>query len=88
MTKYAWKVDEKEVRADVKDNLPNDWDLKVFLVTSGDTGKKYWVQVMTERNTAPVFLCDCPEGKFKAPLTILGLRDFMCKHSLAVEEAM
>ena len=88
MTKYAWKVDEKEVRTDVKDNLPNDWELKVFKVTSGDTGKTYWVQALRKKAGVTVFLCDCPEGKFKAPLLVLGLREFMCKHALAVEEAM
>lgn len=88
MTKYAWKVDEREVRNDVKDNLPKDREVRVFKVTSGDTGKTYWVQVMLCTKAVPIYLCDCPEGKFKIPLLILGLREFTCKHGLAVEEAM
>lgn len=72
---------EADLREDVRLHLPEGWKLNVIELTSGSSGKKYWVQVLrdSKRNPKPVVLCDCPEGKFLAPLVILGLMD-PCKH--------
>jgi hypothetical protein len=89
-----WTYDEKELREDVRLNLPADWACRVFKVTSGDSGKSYWVQVMwnhagplepgtllrLQRAQKVIILCDCPEGEFHQPLTVLGFQDFVCKH--------
>jgi len=77
-----WKYEEKELREDVRLNLPNHWKCQVFKVTSGDTGKEYWVQIIGSggHHLNQIVLCDCPEGKFHQPLTVLGLKDFICKH--------
>ena len=87
--------EKKSVREDVKLNLPEGWDLQVYKVISGDTGKDYWIQILARftddhstgvRNEQVIPLCDCPEGKFKQPLAVLGLKDFWCKHSKALVE--
>ena len=79
-----WVFDEKDVRDDVKLNLPDDWKLRVFHVTSGDSGKKYWVQILTTRNPlryeSAITLCNCNEGYFQLPLSVLGLKK-CCKHA-------
>ena len=86
----AWIFDEKDVRDDVKLNLPDDWKLRVFQVTSGDSGKKYWVQILDKRlldsesknkvTSSVITMCDCNEGKFQQPLSVLGLK-ICCKHA-------
>jgi len=90
----VWKVDERQVREDVQVNLPPEWRLRVFKVVSGGTGKIYRVQWLRKKyfirgagtKASPVIplqnilWCDCPEGKSKAPLTILGIDDFECNH--------
>lgn len=90
-----WQYEEKDLRDDVKLNLPDDVHCRVFEVTSGDTGKKYWVYLIwhhegplepktilqLQRATKIHVLCNCPEGYHHAALTILGLSDFFCKHT-------
>jgi hypothetical protein len=77
-----WKYDEKELRDDVKLNLPEGWKLRVFHVTSGDSGKKYWVQILrsSERSDFVISLCNCDQGYFQLPLSVLGLK-ICCKHA-------
>jgi hypothetical protein len=77
-----WKYEIKELREDVEVNLPDNWTCIVAKVTSGDSGKPYWVQVMSDKKapTQVLAVCQCPEGYFKAPLTMIGLRVFFCKH--------
>ncbi len=81
----VWKYDETYVRDDVKTNLPDSWKVRVFKVLSGDSGNKYYVQVMQgPRNSSPfipIALCNCNEGTFLAPLAILGLPTGLCKHA-------
>lgn len=72
-------VTQANIREDVKLNLPKDWKLEVYEVVSKQSGKKYWVQILYDANTT-IALCDCPEGKFLAPLEILGLQG-RCKHA-------
>jgi hypothetical protein len=75
-----WKYEECDVRDDVKLALPEGWSLRVFRVQSGDSGEKYYVQIMQTRHSPqPICLCDCMQGKFLAPLSILGLGE-PCKH--------
>lgn len=79
----AWIFDEKDVRPDVQLYLPDDWKLRVFHVTSGDSGKKYWVQILHNEGSdhfRDITLCDCSEGKFQQPLSVLGLK-VCCKHA-------
>lgn len=79
---------EAPLRDDVKLNLPDDYICRVFEVTSDDSGhvKKYWVQILQpKKNLRQVLaVCQCNEGYFKAPLTILSLQDFFCKHVQAL----
>ena len=83
---HFWKYDEVEPRDDVKTNLPDDWRLRVYKIVSGDTGKTYYVQVLIGKNARThtevqtIYICNCPEGIFKAPLSILGL-GYPCKHA-------
>lgn len=84
-----WVFEEFNVREDVKLNLPDDWKVRVFRVVSGDSGKKYWVQVVSHEVQGKLgkrydrsFLCNCNDGWFKVPLLILGLQDFTCKHGV------
>jgi hypothetical protein len=74
-----WEYDEKPIREDVKLNLPDGWKLRVFQVTSGDSGKKYWVQLMDSAQSQMTF-CNCAEGYFQLPLAVLGLKA-CCKHA-------
>lgn len=81
-----WAYEEVEVREDVKTNLPDDWKLRVFKVRSGDSGETYFVQVLdgnsNRYSTSQIVLCDCMQGKFLAPLSVLGTgEDFNCKHA-------
>ena len=75
-----------DLRDDVKLHLPEPWKLDVYTVISGDSGKEYWVQYLwtsewrVKYPRTHIVLCDCPEGKFKAPLIILGLSEHICKH--------
>lgn len=51
----------------------------MYHVTSGDSGEKYWVQLLKEEGQKPIAFCDCPEGKFLGPLvTIQAIEP--CKH--------
>ncbi len=81
-----WQYDEKELREDVKLNLPEDWKCRVFKVTSGDSGKTYWVQLLSNDYAAlnvkrmTLSLCNCSEGYFQLPLSVLGLK-MCCKHA-------
>jgi len=74
-------VREVNVREDVKLNLPKGWKLEVYEVVSKSSQKKYWVQILWDAESTTIALCDCPEGKFLAPLEILGLQGFRCKHA-------
>jgi hypothetical protein len=85
----AWIFEEKDVRDDVKLNFPDEWKLRVIHVTSGDSGKKYWVQILHKKlafeneipkHKLPITMCDCNEGKFQQPLSVLGLK-ICCKHA-------
>jgi hypothetical protein len=78
----AHVFDEKNIREDVKLNLPNDWKLRVLEMTSGDSGEKYWVQYMENKNFHNhICICNCPRGLFHIPVEILGLYpEGRCKH--------
>ena len=88
-----WKYDKVDTRDDVTVKLPDNAKLEVYKTVSGDSGKIYYIQVLTLRS-APhyesgivlrlkpqiIYLCNCPEGTFRAPLSILGL-ECPCKHA-------
>jgi len=75
-----WKYEEKDVRDDVKLKLPEEWWLRVFLVTSGDTGKQYLVQIMGTEKTKTICMCNCNYGLCQIPLSVVGLGP-CCKHA-------
>lgn len=83
---YPWSYSQKDLLDEVKENLPEDYSLLVYKVTSGDTGKEYWVQLMYHASKPGGFhnqifaMCNCNQGTFRLPLTVLGMKDFFCKH--------
>ena len=88
-----WTYEEVDVRDDVKLDLTGlQWKLRIFKVIAGEeegkkySGKPWYVQVLspTDLNKASdldIFLCDCPEGKFRGPLSVIGYDQTPCKHS-------
>jgi hypothetical protein len=79
--KYHWKLVEKALPKQVKKGLPNTYGARIFEVTSGDSGKVYWVWLIHRKHQpARITLCDCRDGYFKAPLSLLGQKEFFCKH--------
>lgn len=89
MASFRWQYDERDIRPDVELNLPPDWKLQVFKVTSGDSGKHYWIQVLRQKDwkasrRQTITLCNCPEGQFLAPLVVVGLGEHRCKHATAL----
>ena len=81
-----WKYERADVRDDVKTSLPNHYSLDIYKIRSGDSGKTYYTQILRQNDRGfsqmkPVYLCDCPEGIFKAPLSVLGLGP-QCKHAV------
>lgn len=87
----AHVFDERELNDTTKSKLPEQYRLRVFFCTSGDSQKEYWVQVLMLRADIQagrwddaVVLCDCPVGKFQgAPLTI-SKGGGPCKHGEAL----
>ena len=87
----TWVLDECNVREDVANALPDGWKLRVFKVTSPDSGNVYWVQAINEPD-APVgsdsMFCNCPHGLFLSPLqTVIrpsNNLDLICKHANVV----
>lgn len=79
-----WSYEELDLRDDVKLALPKGWTVRLFRVTSGDTGKKYHVYRIIGNNGVKISTCDCPEGYFRLPISILGLGD-CCKHFTNLE---
>ena len=85
----SWSFDRRPLNDTCKLNMPKNWHLEVYKVKSGDSGEWYWCQILRSgegRKTSPIVLCDCPSGKFSAPLVILGLKDVICKHGKALLE--
>ena len=82
-----WRYELVDTRDDVSLALKSTtMSTEVYKVTSGDSGKKYYVQVLSieqEMGRVPstkVYLCNCPEGTFRAPLSVIGLGP-VCKHA-------
>jgi hypothetical protein len=80
-----WKYELKDLKEIVEVNLPDDRKCIVAKVTSGDSGKTYWCQILYQRhggkNNVIAVVCQCPEGFFNWPLTTEGSNDtFFCKH--------
>jgi hypothetical protein len=77
----GWQYRDLGVREDVELELPVGYKLYVWEVTSGDSGKKYWVQILNfESFKRPITMCSCNQGTFQQPLSILGLK-ICCKHA-------
>jgi hypothetical protein len=74
--------DEANVYDHVKMHLPKQYKLRVYKVTSNDSGKEYWIQFLSSNvDGTRIILCDCPVGKFVQPLEVLALAgDLRCKH--------
>lgn len=80
-SKPQWAITEKALLKVVRKNLPKPYTARVFEVISGDSGKKYWVQLIHRQHVkARITLCNCRSGYFKAPLTLSGLKKHYCKH--------
>lgn len=86
----AWRYEEVEIREDVEGQLPENVQLHVYKVTSGDSGEKYYVQrlkvwryPLTEETRKPqiVYLCNCGSALGALPLSILGIKPLPCKHA-------
>ena len=83
-----WKYDVAEVRDDVKWTLPDNSSLEIYKIVSGDSGKIYYTQVLRISSdpsskaglSKPIYLCNCPEGTFRAPLSVVG-QGPVCKHA-------
>jgi len=81
----VWRYEPAEIREDVEGQLPDNVKLHVYKVTSGDSGKKYYVQrleIWTRNHDEPqvIYLCNCENALGALPLAILGVRD-PCKHA-------
>lgn len=75
-----WKYDLVDTRDDVKTEMPDGWKVEVYKVTSGDSGKTYYVQhVHWGDSKGSYFFCSCPEGIFRAPIAMTGGK--CCKHA-------
>jgi hypothetical protein len=91
----AHVFDERELKDITKLKLPENYRLRVFLCTSGDSNKEYWVQLLMLRSDIQagrwekaIVLCDCPVGKFQgAPLTIVNAGE-PCKHGEALIQTL
>jgi hypothetical protein len=88
----GWTYEEKSPRDDLKLQLAGDWQVKVFKVTSGDSGKEYYVHLLYQlsyspKNKTPIALCTCPQGEYlHTPLVATGQYGSMCKHSIMLVE--
>lgn len=70
MSEGVWSYRKAEVKDTVKLNLPKGWKLRVCEVTSGDSGKSYWCQILwDDKGNLVLTACQCPEGFFRIPLT-------------------
>jgi hypothetical protein len=77
-----WKYDLTYTRDDVKTALPDGWAVFIYKVTSGDSGKSYYCQLLVNPKTSQTIeFCDCPEGRFRAPLAVLAAVPHLCKHT-------
>jgi hypothetical protein len=75
-----WKYEEVEVRDDVKLALPSSVvNVQLFKTVSGDTGKTYYIYKLTPKVGKAIYLCNCPEGIFRAPIEVFGAGRG-CKH--------
>lgn len=66
--------------------LPDGWKVEVWRVTSGDTGKAYYVQVLTgAHGTTPVestYICNCKDAMIHGQnLVAIARESYGCKHS-------
>jgi hypothetical protein len=91
----GWSFDKRPLNDACKLNMPRDWHLEVYKVKSPDSDPRadpWWCQLMWEvdpdtkelSSKHNIVLCDCPVGKWNAPLIVLGLEDFICKHGQAL----
>ena len=85
-----WVMDERPLRKDVNEACLPIYNIRVFKVISGDSGIIYWVQRIENLHVSVpiIYLCDCPVGKFKAPLSIIGVEKLPCKHTVFVESQL
>lgn len=80
----AHAFDEADRLSDkVRVGLPSGYTCRVFRSTSGDSGKDYWINLVWgpgQELTRPFAVCQCHDGFFKAPLSMLAIPDGYCKH--------
>ncbi len=87
---HFWRYDQVEPRDDVLLGIPDTWKIEVYKIQSGDSGKVYYVQLLSseipkivgrgDSGRTWIYLCNCPEGVFRAPLSVLGIES-PCKHA-------
>ena len=86
MSRPVWSYRKAEPTDEVRENLPDGYTFLIYEVTSGDTGKSYWVQLLyheeqSGRVPSTVFAhCNCNKGEFQWPLATLGIKEHFCKH--------
>jgi hypothetical protein len=85
---HFWTYEKVDARDDVKTEMPKG-SVEVYKVIAGEeegkkfSGKPWYVQVVrVSHGGAPslYYLCNCPEGIFRMPMTLIGLGP-QCKHS-------
>jgi hypothetical protein len=75
-----WQYRIADLRDDVKDRLVQQDRLFVAEVTSGDSGKKYWVQINFPKIGPPQSICQCQQGFFQWYPGMYGMGP-CCKHA-------
>lgn len=79
--KGKWEISERAILRIVRKKLPRMYTARVFKITSGDSGKIYYVQLIHRHHVkARIALCNCKYGYFRAPLTLGGYKKEHCKH--------
>jgi len=90
-----WQFEKVDTREDVATKMPDTFKVEVYKIKSGDSGKTYYVQYISqhgkgrnEKDVVGFYLCNCPEGTFRAPLGIVSAVQCACKHSEYLHHAL
>ena len=82
-----WRYELTYTLDDVKNHLPENWAVFVYRVTSGDSGEKYYCQMIVNAKTKQqIELCNCPQALGRLPLAVLNAVEHLCKHTENLKE--
>jgi hypothetical protein len=82
-----WRYELTYTIQETQDSLPKDWAVFVYKVTSGDSGHKYYCQLIVNAKTKQqIELCNCPQALGRLPLAILNAVPHLCKHTENLKE--